>query len=155
MSSITDQHIVFAGEAILLNWGDTSSRGRTVTLKLPEDADTHPFRDFAITEGKKAGQRFQVVFVQVGDDELPVEQQRRLSQQAAILCKDAGFRAFIAERSISQVDTEEDAKQWMCSGAGISSRKEFDTNKRAADWFMTQCKLPYEAHRRMIDNGII
>lgn len=155
MSTINDQHIVYAGEAILFSWGDTSKGGRKVTLTLPPDADTHPFRDFAITEGKNAGQRFQVVFVQVGDDELPVEQQKRLSQQAALLCKDPAFRKFAAERSISQIETEEECAQWMYSGAGITSRKHFDTNKQAADWFITQCKLPYEAHCRMRDTRII
>lgn len=155
MGTINDQHIVYAGEAILKNWGDTSQSGRTVTLILPPDADTHPFRDFAIQQGKNAGQRFQVVFVEVGDDELPVEQEKRLSQQAALLCKDPAFRRFAAERSISVIETEEDCAQWMYSGANITSRKQFDTDKRAADWFMTQCKLPYEAHRRLIDNRII
>lgn len=149
------QHIVYSGECLLVNWGDTSSRGRTVTLELPQDSDTHPFRDLAIRSGKQAGQRFAIVVVQINDDESPVVQEKKLSVQAALLCKDAGFRSFIAERSISAVETEDDAKQWMCSGAGITSRKAFDQNKQAADWFITQCKLPYEAHRKMIDNGIL
>lgn len=151
----TAQHVVYQGEALLVNWGDTSSRGRTVTLELPQEDETHPFRDLAIRSGKQAGQRFALVVVQVGDDEQPVVQEKKLSAQAAILCKDAGFRSFIAERSISVVETEEDAKNWMCSGAQVTSRKAFDTNSRAADWFLTQCKLPYEAHRKMIDNGIL
>lgn len=150
-----NQHIVYSGEALLVNWGDTSTRGRTLTLELPQDTDSHPFRDLSIRSGKKAGQRLAIVVVQIGDDEAPVVQEKKLSQQAAILCKDESFRNFMAERSISQLDTEEDAKNWMCSGAGVNSRKAFDTNKQAADWFITQCKLPYEAHRRMINNGII
>lgn len=150
-----EKHVVYSGEGLLLNWGDTSSRGRTVTFELPQDDESHPFRDMAIRSGKQAGQRLMLAVVQISDQEEPVVQEKRLSQQAAILCRSSGFREFIAERSISSVETEDAAKQWMLTGAGITSRKEFDTNKQAADWFLTQCKLPYEAHRKMIDNGIL
>jgi hypothetical protein len=155
MTTISDKHTVYAGEARLMNWADTSSRGRTVTFELPPDSDTHPFRDLAIRQGKKAGQRFMLAVVQIDDQEEPVEQQKRLSQQAAILCKDETFWQFAAERSISKIDSEASCRAWMLSGAGITSRKEFDTNNRAADWFISQCKLPFEAFMATIEQGAI
>jgi hypothetical protein len=144
--SITDKHMVFSGEC---------TRGRTVTVELPDDGELHPFHALAVRQGKKAGQRLAIVVIQIGDQEEPVVQEHKLSQQAAILCRDPGFRSFIQDRSISLLETEEDVRQWMYHGAGITSRKAFDNDTRAANWFNTQCKMPYEAHRRMIDSNIL
>lgn len=155
MSTITDKHMVYSGEALLKNWGDTSTSKRTVTLELPDDGELHPFHALAVRQGKRAGQRLMIAVVQVGDQEEPVVQEKTLSQQAAILCRDSGFREFIQDRSICLLETEEDVAQWMYHGAGITSRKAFDNDTRAANWFITQCKMPYESHRRMIDSNIL
>ena len=158
MYDITHKHVVYKGEALLVNWGDTSTRGRTVTLELPLGPDapeTHPFRDLAVRSGKQAGQRLAIMVVQINDDETPVIQEHKLSVQAALLCKDPDFRKFMQGRSIATLDTEEDMKQWMYHGAGIKSRAAFDHDTKAANWFITQCKMPYEAHRKMIDSNIL
>lgn len=62
---------LFKGEAMLLSWGDTSSRGKTVTFALHEDdcGQTHPFRDLGTG---KHGQRFQIVAVPIDDDGEPL-----------------------------------------------------------------------------------
>jgi hypothetical protein len=59
---------LFKGEAMLLSWGDTSSRGKTVTFALHEDdcGESHPFRDLGTG---KHGQRFALVAVPITDDE--------------------------------------------------------------------------------------
>jgi len=66
---MTDQPIpLFKGEAMLLSWGDTSSRGKTVTFALHPDecGDAHPFRGLGTG---KTGQRFAIVAVPITDDE--------------------------------------------------------------------------------------
>lgn len=150
----TDTHTVYSGEAQLLGWSETSTRGRTITLQLPEDTDTHPFRDFSIRSGKRAGQRFAVVFVQIGDDEQPVSQEIRLSQRAAILCKDQLFWSWAAERSICTIESEDDARSWLLNGAGIKSRKEFDTSRAAADWLIHMVINPFGEYMKTISNVI-
>jgi hypothetical protein len=62
---------LFQGEAMLLSWGDTSSRGKTVTFALhpAECGEAHPFRDLGTG---KHGQRFQIVAVPIGDDDQPL-----------------------------------------------------------------------------------
>lgn len=66
---MTDQSLpLFKGEAMLLSWGDTSSRGKTVTFALhPNDCgEAHPFRDLGTG---KHGQRFGIVAIPLSDDE--------------------------------------------------------------------------------------
>lgn len=69
---MTDQPIpLFQGEAMLLSWGDTSSRGKTVTFALHPDecGDAHPFRDLGTG---KHGQRFKIVAVPIDDEDQPL-----------------------------------------------------------------------------------
>lgn len=69
------QVIAYQGEMFLLGWSESHNNGRKVTFQLPEDTDEHPFKRFTVKNGKRAGQRFAVVLVQIGDDEEPVIQQ--------------------------------------------------------------------------------
>lgn len=69
---MTDQPIpLFKGEAMLLSWGDTSSRGKTVTFELDIDSapDTHPFKGLGTG---KHGQKFMLVAVPVDDSCQPL-----------------------------------------------------------------------------------
>jgi hypothetical protein len=116
---------------MLIGWNESHSRGRTVTFLLTEEDDHHPFKDFTVH--KRAGQRFMAVFVQVGDDERPVE--KTAAQMAYLLCKDESFRHFLNDRSFASIQTEEDARAHILEGCGIKSRGELDTNSSArAAW---------------------
>ncbi len=42
-----------------MRWGDSSASGRTVTLKLPDDGDEHPFKGLDV--GAKNGQMLEIV----------------------------------------------------------------------------------------------
>lgn len=50
----------------LLRWGDSSASGRTVTLKLPDDDDEHPFKGLPV--GSKNGQLLEMEIAIVDDD---------------------------------------------------------------------------------------
>ena len=41
-----------------MRWGDSSASGRTVTLKLPDDGDEHPFKGLDV--GAKNGQMLEL-----------------------------------------------------------------------------------------------
>jgi len=50
----------------LLRWGESSSSGRTVTLRLPDDEDDHPFKGLPV--GSKNGQLLEMEIAIVEDD---------------------------------------------------------------------------------------
>lgn len=53
----------------LMRWGESSTTGRTVTLRLPDDGDEHPFKGLPI--GAKNGQMLEMEIALVeGDDDL-------------------------------------------------------------------------------------
>ncbi len=118
------------GEAMLLQWAESSTRGRTITLLLPEDDDSHPFRDHSIKSGKRGGQRFMCVFVALTDDDQP--EVRSLSTDAVLLCKDKLFWHWASSDGWDKVDSEESAKKWLCEQLSIKSRSELNTDDRPA-----------------------
>jgi hypothetical protein len=141
------------GEAMLLGWSETSTRGRTATFLLPEDDDHHPFKDCTIKQGKRAGQRFAVVFVQIGEDERPVPQQRNVSQQAAVLCKDELFWRYADERSFDSIVSEHAARVYLCGLLGIKSRSELDTDRAKAAAFK-ELQAGFEDYKDSVLNPI-
>ena len=118
---------------MLLQWAESSTRGRTITLLLPEDEDTHPFRDYGIRSGKRSGQRFMVVFVALTDDDQP--EQPLLSTDAVMLCKDKMFWHWASNEGWDKIDSEESAKKWLCEQLSIESRSELNSDDRAAQQF--------------------
>lgn len=154
--SNTESLVAVKSEVQLLSWAESSTRGRTVTFLLPpDDHGEHPLKEYGIKSGKTAGHRFLMVLVEIDDQEQPVKQEARLSQQAAILCRDRQFYHWAAERSISVIEDEADARNWLLSGARISSRKEFDTNRSAADWLQHQVLAPFAAYRASVAQGVL
>lgn len=128
---MSEQIVAFQGEVLLLNWGDTSTRGRTVTFQLADEGEEHPFKHHPI--GRKTGRRFMAVLVEIGDDERPVE--KTPAQMAYLLCKDTMFQHFLDERSFVEVCSEATARHHILSACGITSRSSLDTDTRArAHW---------------------
>lgn len=140
---MTDEIIAFKGEAMLLNWNE-SKQGRTVVFQLDEEADQHPFKQFTTKKGKRAGQRFMAVFVEIGDDEQPIVHEKKggpLSQSAAMLCDTQEFRCFLLEKILGMPGRNfksfpethwADVVRKYC---GVTSRAELDHNEQAAKLF--------------------
>jgi hypothetical protein len=150
----TGKVIAVQSEVMLLAWAESSTRGRTVTLLLPEGHEEHPFKRFAMKSGKRAGQRFMAVFVEIGDDEQPVEQHepaRHLSQTAAALCKDAMFHRFADERCFDTIHDEDSARCYILTGCGITSRRQLDSNKPAADYFRNHILIPFLEYKKTVE----
>lgn len=146
----TDQIVAFQGEVLLLNWGDTSTRGRTATLQLADEGEEHPFKHFAI--GKKAGRRFMAVFVEIGDDERPVE--KTPSQVCFLLCRDEMFQHFLAERSFVPIDDEQSARAHILEACGIKSRSSIDKDIRARAHWDALIYQPWLKHRASLGSVI-
>lgn len=138
-----EQIIAFQGEAQLLGWSETSTRGRTITLQLPAEGEGHPFSTAVTKQGKKAGQRYAIVMVEIGDDEKPVE--KTPAQMAFLLCKDPAFQHFLNERSFTEVNDEDSARAHVCEACGIKSRSELDKDPGARSAWLTQFYNPWTA----------
>jgi hypothetical protein len=152
MSETTEKLVCFNDEAMLLAWGDSSTRGRTVTFLLSDDGDEHPFRHFTIKSGKRAGQRFRMVLVQVDDDERPVE--KKPSQIAFLLCQDQQFWHFLNERSFTVIDSEAQAREYVLEGCGITSRSQLDTMPAARAAWEAVFYRPFCKYRDSLGVGL-
>lgn len=146
------KEIAFEGEVMLLQWAESSTRGRTVTFLLNEDDESHPFREFSIKSGKRAGQRFMAVLVEIDDQEQPVRQEQRPSQLAYLLCNDPQFWYWANERSFDKIDSEPAAKNWMLELLGISSRSEIDSSPVARDRFQQLVVQPFNSYRQSVNS---
>jgi hypothetical protein len=136
-----DPIIAYQGQVQLLGWGDTSTRGRTITLQLSDDSDAHPFSTARTKQGKTAGQRYQIVMVQLGADEQPVE--KTPSQMAFLLCQKPAFQHWLNERSFVPITDEDSARAYICEGCGIKSRSELDKDPVARSAWLVQFYNPW------------
>lgn len=141
--------IAFQGEIMLLQWAESSTRGRTVTFLLDEQTEQHPFREFAIKSGKRAGQRFMAVLVEIDENDQPVQQQMKLSQQAFLLCNDPEFWEWANERTFDTVDNADAARFWMLGLLGITSRSQIDADPEVADKFKRLVLTPFNTYRKV------
>jgi hypothetical protein len=131
---------------MLLQWSESSTRGRTVTFLVSEEQEMHPFRDFTIRSGKRAGQRFMAVLVQIGEDEAPVKKPKTLSQQAFLICRNPNFYAWVNSRGLESVVDETSARDYIYSRVGIHSRSQLDFELEAASRFQRLILKPFESY---------
>jgi len=91
--------------------------------------------------GLATGQRFHLLLVAIGDDEMPAAanpQDRKpykQSQIAFLLCQDHQFWAFIKEQYGAACNDAHDAGNWLRESCGIESRAYLDSNPDAAETF--------------------
>lgn len=132
------------GEVMLLQWGESSTRGRTVTFLVGEDEDQHPFKTHAIRAGKRAGTRFMAVFVEIADDETAVDSKPTASQEAGRLCRDERFQEWTSVRYFVP-RSEAGAREAVLQHCGVQSRATLDTNRRAWEAWSFGMKRDFEA----------
>jgi hypothetical protein len=142
---MTEKIVFWQGETQLLQWSETNTRGRTITLQLNEDDEAHPFKHTAVKHGKTAGKRFIAVFVQIDDDEQPVE--KTPSQLAYLWCKDPAFWAWADDRSFDTIDNEDAARAYVLTACGVKSRGDIDRNPTARATWEAVIYEPFRAHR--------
>ncbi|MGX0136306.1 hypothetical protein [Cupriavidus metallidurans] len=157
---MSDFQPVFQSEMQLMNWGESSSNGAWVKFWIHPD-DLAVFRDMKCKSGKIAGQRFACVLVEIGDDELPVQEAPAepapapvpavpeqkggaLAKLAGMWCAEPEFWRFLASdaRNGNPQDAEQ-AKHNLYRLCGITSRAELDHDSEAAARFHSHIRLPY------------
>lgn len=146
---------IYEGEALLMRWSDDSVSGMLARLLLDGGPDgtggTHPFE--GMTAGRKEGEAVEAAVWAVADDEStqhPSHVRRRTpfyelseTKQSQILCRDARFVSFLAERETflvgSEVSPRPDADPTGFAGAlikthlGIESRAVLGHDTAAAE----------------------
>lgn len=148
-----DPIIAFQGEVQLLGWSETNTRGRTITLQLGDEGEGHQFAAARTKQGKQSGQRYQIVMVQIGDDEKAVE--KTPSQMAFLLCKDPAFQHFLNERSFVDVHDEDTARQCVLEGCNVTSRSFLDKDPGARSAWLIQFYNPFTAAREAAHKALI
>lgn len=149
MTSI-EKATIYADEALLLRWGDSSTNGRTVTLQLQETGE-HPFR--GLPSGKN-GQRVMIAVTLIGDDEqpaAPADVKRDKSPADKAIAKAhvlAGDPEFKRWHWGAYQGTDDEAMSEIRSACRVTSTTEFRINPEALKRF-TDLVWEYE-HRQMV-----
>ena len=114
------------------------------------------FRSLISKKGGRAGQRFYMTLVELGDDERPVDQAKRrqmeeatkggaLSKHAARLCRDSEFQRWIAEaEGMDCADVDERfAAEWVRGTCEVDTRAKLDHDARAAQRYENLVRRPF------------
>lgn len=139
---------VYQDEVMLKGWTD-SNAGWTVTFWLSRAAGDHPFASYG------EGDPFMVALVEISDDQEAVDQAKRarikkpqrLSQVAAMMCRDTSFWEWLDTHGFNYVESEDQAAAAMRSMLDIESRKELDLDEAVAQRFHRTIRRPYSNWR--------
>ena len=142
---MTDEIIAFKGEIWLLSWRESHNNGATVTFQLADSDELASFKEMTVRKGRRAGQRFACVLVEINDDETPVVQEKKggpLSKSAAMIGTNYAFQSFAIEQLCEAgcvwpvtATREELAREMIIRACGITSRADLDHNPEAAQKF--------------------
>jgi hypothetical protein len=152
---------LFAGEVQFCGYSDSHTQGPIVKFRLTDSDELAAFRAMTVAKGNQAGQRLMLAVALIGDGEEPeappepttrhpvaAEDGRMkpgpLCMEAILLCQNPRFREWCA------VDTEPQAREYLLEVCGIDSRKELDTDRMAADRFVSRIRLPFMAWMRKV-----
>jgi hypothetical protein len=156
------ENVAFQGEVMLLGWRETHSGGAQITLLLSDPEQLEVFKRMTVKHGKVAGQRLACVMVEIGDDEMPVAQERKggpLSVLAGRWCATEHFRTWffarfshLRERALLNLlrddvkpTDEEVVAEMMRIHLGVSSRADIDHVESAKEAFHRDIRIPYSA----------
>lgn len=135
----------FQGELQFRRYSDTSTQGQQVVFCVADREALEPFIG-------KEGKRYMAVLVEIGDDEQPVQRKDTrgpLCREACDYCAMPEFWQFLAEtQGAERVRNEADAKDWMCTGLDITSRKVLDEVKEVGSAFVSVYRIPFMRWRK-------
>ncbi len=170
ITRVGDDQIFFQGEMMLAGGGNPLGQGMWVRFWLDEEASSHPFAGCAGRRGDDPGDMFEAAFVELDDDDRPINQEKRdrverhkkpnnpLCRWAASRSHDKLFLHYLAEniqlpnkktRSVKWWDSPGEERvaryiRWVCQ---IESRSDLDKNPKAAELFHERIRRPYSEWR--------
>ena len=154
------QKPLFSEEVLLAGWRDSHNSGATVTFWVGDSSKLDAFRGLTIKKGKTAGQRLAMVLIEINDNETlandddpPVAEPVKhkvgpLCLLAARWCQDKNFQRWMIDTYqiasyIGHAGLEEAVAIGLRDLCDIKSRRELDTDEKAANRFQTLIRLPY------------
>lgn len=151
---------VLNGETMLMDWGESSTQGPWIKLRLQTTEELDAFRGMTKAKGGKNGQRLATCCVEIGDDEQPVPRATTkggpLSQLAAQWCRDADFQAWLFQEYPKHVDhlwpnvvdpiAEPSVARLLRVVCTVNSRAELDNDPFAKQAFEERIREPYMAY---------
>lgn len=151
---MSDIQTSFQGEMQLAGWSETHNGGCKVTFWLPDAAELEAFRALTVRKGNTAGHRFMAALVEIGEDELPVQQEPQQEKpKGGALAKLAGMWANEPEfwewmKSIDHyAEDAGDAAAFMRAQCVVQSRAELDSVPEAKTRFDMFIRGPYAKWR--------
>jgi hypothetical protein len=169
---VGEERATYDGQMMLAGGGSPLGQGYWVKFWLDEDQHHHPFAGFKARNNDEPGDMFMAAFVELDDDETPIDQEQRkrveeahgrkpqrLSQYAALLCENPMFHQFLSERVTykgKQVTSEhwgsnDNAAKWVRYKCHVESRSQLDSDSTAAERFHQLVRKPYTAWRNVND----
>lgn len=143
----------FAGEMQLAGWSESHTSGCKVTFWLSSPDDLEAFRALTVRKGNTAGHRFMAALVEIGEDELPVQQPTpekpkggELARLAGIWCNEPKFWRWIRTVGGPEIDNNMHAAEWIRKTCDVESRVELDHNEEAGDYFHEGIRLPFSEY---------
>jgi hypothetical protein len=138
----------FSGEVQFRRYSDTSTQGVQIVLSLHDREALEPLVHLT-------GKRFMAVLVQIGDDEQPVEPAAKepvklgpLCREAVGLCQMPEFQEWLWSVQGGVPQNEALARGHILFTCGVESRKELDSDARAADAFVRLIRIPFMKHMK-------
>lgn len=149
--------IVYKGEVMLAGWSESHNGGAKVTFFLRDSSELDAFRHLTVAKGKQAGHRMAIVCVEIGEDEMPVNQHDKkggaVTKLAAMFCGQERFWQWAltnhkdswsrAEAIALTNEPTKVAAEWIRRVCGVQSRAELDHNKAAEKIFHEKIRIPY------------
>jgi hypothetical protein len=141
---MSDIKPTFQGEVQLAGWTQTHNSGVKLTLWLADERDLEPFKAMTARKGRQAGQRMMAVFVEIGDDEQPVQgeaprESKALRLSAIQVCKADAFQQFVANAAgympQEAAEREQLAADHIKRFCRIESRADLDKSPTGAQLF--------------------
>lgn len=115
-----EEYLVYYGEMSLKDWAD-NAQGESAEFWLDGQQDIHPFKPFKHSKRTPGGARFIALFIEIADDDKPVNQEQRKrvenallghvkgakhAQAAGMTCKEKAFHEYLIVRS-TRLDPQE------------------------------------------------
>ena len=164
------EDVFYQGEIMLMSGGNPLGQGMWVSFWLDAEGGDHPFAGCTGRGSDHPGDMFAVVFVELDDDDEPINQEKRrrleavrgnrggaLARLAGQWCSNEQFLQYLSEKVQIPKTTKEQPTsrpvdwwrqddraarwiRWMC---GIESRADLDHNAKAAETFHEKIRLPF------------
>jgi hypothetical protein len=170
ITRVGDEQVFYQGELMLAGGGNPLGQGMWVRFWMDEEATSHPFSGCAGRRGNDPGDLFEAAFVELDDDDEPINQEKRarlerangapkggaMCRWAAMRGHDGLFLQWLSEemplpdkklRPVAWWAREDHVARWIRWLCGVESRADLDNNAKAGEIFHERIRRPYSEWR--------